>query len=205
MVLDDRAHEPVQRCVGRDEILELVEADDGQTAVGLVQHARKVEQLDEDLARTLRLARGRPAGDADRQPGYAELEAHPRQQPVEDPPWVAGQIGERAGDARGDVAGRRHLAEVDEQRAMPDLPHRRNVRREHARLAVAAGGGEPDRDGAGGRALEGVELVAAIDEDGALDRPLIVERVHSCMQKAYMNVTDGDSYTYGVQGVNIGA
>ena len=180
-MLDDRAHEPVERRVGRDEVLELVEADDREPAVRLVEHARQVEQLDEDLPRALGLARGRLSRDAHREPGHAELEAHAGQQAVEDPPRVARELGEGAGDARGDVAGRRDLAEVDEQRAMADLAHRRDVRSEQARLAVAAGRGEPDRHGARRRALERVELLPAVDQDATADRPLVVERIHRCM------------------------
>jgi hypothetical protein len=50
VVLDHGPHESVQVCVSGQQILELVEADDGQITIGFVQQPRRVKQLGKDVA-----------------------------------------------------------------------------------------------------------------------------------------------------------
>jgi len=188
VVLDHGAHEAVERRVCGDQVLELIETHDRQPTAGLVEHAGKIEQLEQDLARPLRLAGGWPARDAEREAGDAQAEAKPRQEPVEAPARIAGQVSEGACGPRGHIPGGGDLAQIDEHCAMANGSHSRDVGGEQTRLPVAPRRSQPDRHSVGGGALEAVELVATVDEDRRVDGTLIVEGIHPCMSSTYRMV-----------------
>ena len=173
VVLDHRAKETVERVVGDEQVLKLIQTHDRHPAVGLMEAQRYVEKFEQ-----------RPR--ASSAPGRAALGAIDNCTPASfavKPSRAAqrrtllrGSLGSTLKLSATRAATSPTFATFD--RSMPDGSHRGDMGVEKAGLAKAPRGRESDRHAISGRALERIELEPPIYERVRLNGPLVAERVH---------------------------
>ena len=107
MMLDHRANQAVERVVGHQQVLKLIQTHHRQSIAGLMQPERDVKQLQQGNAR---FVRGRPASrsEPNLQPGNAGCHAQSRRPAPNAAAWIRGQRTERLGNPRRHVADCRH-------------------------------------------------------------------------------------------------
>jgi hypothetical protein len=178
VVLDHGSNQPIEGVIGDQQILKLVHAHNRQTTTRLIQSQGDVEQLQQSDAR---FVGDRPVGGPSKpylQPGHTGAHAQPLHPAADAATWIRGQRAERLGNPCRHVTDRGDLRQIHPHRPMTDRTHRRDVRIEHARLAEAPGGSQPDRHSVARRTLQAIELRAAVNQTAGVNWPLIVERVH---------------------------
>ncbi|WP_138974246.1 hypothetical protein [Patulibacter medicamentivorans] len=203
-MLHDRAQEPVEPVVGGQEILELVDRDDDQIAV-LRQFGRELHQVADRGAALVGAgsAAARSWRDLQLEPCRADRQAEPSEATLEDPGTDAGQLAQAVDDAIRDVADGRDPIEVDQARVMAGLAHRVEVRAQQRRLPEPPGRGEPHGDAVRSGALQGVELLPAVDQSRRIERTLVLEGVHAAIVRHLRHIGTHHAYIGGALGVPI--
>lgn len=142
VMLDDGAHQTVDRVIGDQNLLELVEADNREFAVCAMERTWHVQQLEQSSAGLVGWGARRPRGYADPDPGNRGSDFETCRPTANAASWIGRQVAVGAGDARRHVAQRRDLREVDAHRTMAGFAHGKDVGIQQAALAKAARGGE---------------------------------------------------------------
>jgi hypothetical protein len=163
-VLDDGTHQAVERVIGNQKILELVEADNRELAVGVVQCPGHIKQLEQGgTGLVCRWARGlRSYAHADS--GNRGADSQARRPAANAVSRIVRQGAVGSSEPRRRVAERRDLREVNAHCPMAGLAHGEDVGVQQAALAEAAWCREANRDPISRCALQGIELRTAVDQ-----------------------------------------
>ena len=177
-MLDHRAKQTVERVIGDEQVLKLIQAHDRQSTVGRVQAQGDVEKLEQRRTGLIRPGPGSTRSDRELDAGELCRDAEPGCPAPDAAAWIGREHAETLRHACGYVPDVGDLRQIDSNRSMTDGSHRGDMSVEKTGLPKAARGSEPDGHAVCGRALQDVELESAIDERARLDGTLVFEWVH---------------------------
>jgi hypothetical protein len=163
VVLDHGPKQPIELVVGDEQVLELVEANDRESAVDLVEAPRHVQELEQCGARLVSLRSRGPRSDRDLHPGQLRRHTKPRRPPSNAASSICRQGRENLSHTRRHVRDRRYLRKIDPHRTVTDRSHRRHVRVEEAGLSKSTGRRESDRYAIGCCALKSIQLGTTVN------------------------------------------
>lgn len=158
MVLDNRAKKPIESIVGNQQILELIEADNGEFTVSVGQDTGDIEQFEKSSTSLISSYPRRLWGDGKANSGCGSDYSQTGGPTTNAATRLARKFAVRVSDTNGYIRDRRHLGEIDSHGAVANFSHRDGVSFEQAALAEPARGSETDGDTVGSRLLECVQL-----------------------------------------------
>src|SRR5215218_218021 len=192
VMLDHRTKEAVESIVGHQQVLELIEADDGEFTICFEQDTRDIEQLEEGSASLVSSYPRRLRCDGEANSGGRRYHSQAGCPATNAATRLARQVAIRMSNTDRHIPDGRHLGEIDSHSTVAGFPHRHGMSFEQAALAKPTRGGETNSDAIGSRLLKCVQLGAPIDEMRWRDRTLVFEWVHrtQCTTSPDINVRE---------------
>ncbi len=162
VMLDDGSHQAVDRIVGDEYVLELVEAHNREPSVNIVQGARYVEQLKQGGAGLIRGGLWRPRRHPQPNPPNRGTNLEAGGPATNAASRIGGELAIGSGDASGHIADCCHPREVNAYSAMAGLAHGGNMSFQETALAKASWCRKPDRNTIRRPLLQGIQLHPSI-------------------------------------------